>query len=35
MTDKNTSKTNVLVSQLLIDVQNQTHIPLENSVVVL
>jgi len=34
MKDKNTLKTSVLVSQLLIVVQNQTHILLENSIVV-
>ena len=34
MKDKNTLKTSVLVSQLLIVVQNETHILLENSVVV-
>lgn len=33
MKDKNTLKTRVLVSQLLIVVQNQTHVLLENSVV--
>jgi hypothetical protein len=30
----NTLKTSMLVSQLLIVVQNQTHLHLENSVVV-
>jgi len=34
MKDRNTLKTSVLVNQLLIVVQNQTHILLENSVVV-
>jgi len=34
MTDKNTLTTSVLVSQLLIVVQNQTHILLAKSVVV-
>jgi len=34
MEDRNTLKTSVLVSQLLIVVQNQTHILLENSVMV-
>jgi len=33
MKDKNTLKTSMLVSQLSIVVQNQTHILLENSVV--